>query len=49
MSSTGCPSVVFDGDQTDPRVFSDGQYETRVQALMEMMDKYKEQKRKGDL
>ena len=46
---TGCPSVVFDGDQTDPRLFSDAQYETRVQALMEMMDEYKEQKRKGDL
>ena len=49
LAKTGCPSVVFDGDQTDPRIFSDGQYETRVQALMEMMDKYKEQKRKGDL
>ena len=49
LAKTGCPSVVFDGDQTDPRVFSEGQYETRVQALMEMMDKYKEQKRKGDL
>lgn len=49
LAKAGCPSVVFDGDQTDPRVFSEGQYETRVQALMEMMDKYKEQKRKGDL
>lgn len=47
--TTGCPSVVFDGDQTDPRIFSDAQYETRVQALMEMMDQYKEAKRKGDV
>lgn len=36
---TGCPSVIFDGDQTDPRVFSEAQYETRIQALVEMMEK----------
>ena len=34
----GIPSVVFDGDQTDPSVFSEAQYETRVQALLEMME-----------
>ncbi|MDD5938257.1 MAG: 2-hydroxyacyl-CoA dehydratase family protein [Clostridiales bacterium] len=34
----GVPYVSFDGDQTDPRVFSQAQYETRVQALSEMMD-----------
>lgn len=34
---TGVPSVMFDGDQTDPRVFSQAQFETRVQALVEMM------------
>lgn len=45
---TGCPSVIFDGDQTDPRVFSEGQYETRIQALVEMMEKNKEAKRRGD-
>jgi benzoyl-CoA reductase/2-hydroxyglutaryl-CoA dehydratase subunit BcrC/BadD/HgdB len=44
---TGCPSVVFDGDQTDPRSFSEAQYETRVQALLEMMEKNKEVKRRG--
>ncbi len=49
MQSTGCPSVTFDGDQTDPRLFSEAQYETRVQALTEMMDKFKEKKRKGNL
>jgi len=44
---TGIPSVVFDGDQTDPRNFSEAQYETRVQALVEMMEKNKELKRRG--
>lgn len=34
----GVPFVSFDGDQTDPRVFTQAQYETRVQALSEMMD-----------
>ena len=40
----GIPSVMFDGDQTDPSVFSEAQYETRVQALVELME---ENKRKG--
>ena len=40
----GLPSVFFDGDQTDPSVFSPAQYETRVQALVEMME---ERKRRG--
>lgn len=46
---TGCPSVIFDGDQTDPRVFSDAQYETRIQALVEMMEKNKARKKRGDI
>lgn len=46
---TGCPSVIFDGDQTDPRVFSEAQYETRIQALVEMMENNKELRRRGDL
>lgn len=41
---TQVPSVVFDGDQTDPRSFSEAQYETRIQALVEMMEKNKELK-----
>jgi benzoyl-CoA reductase/2-hydroxyglutaryl-CoA dehydratase subunit BcrC/BadD/HgdB len=40
----GIPSVIFDGDMTDPRVLSEGQYETRVQALVEMMERNKERK-----
>jgi benzoyl-CoA reductase/2-hydroxyglutaryl-CoA dehydratase subunit BcrC/BadD/HgdB len=35
---TGVASVIFDGDQTDPGAFSLAQYETRIQALMEMME-----------
>lgn len=34
---TGVPSVMFDGDQTDPRAFSQAQFENRIQALTEMM------------
>jgi benzoyl-CoA reductase/2-hydroxyglutaryl-CoA dehydratase subunit BcrC/BadD/HgdB len=37
-AATGVPSVIFDGDQTDPRAFSLAQYETRIQALAEMME-----------
>lgn len=40
---TGIPSVIFDGDQTDPRAFSLAQYETRVQALLEMMESRKKE------
>lgn len=35
---TNTPFTSFDGDQTDPRNFSEAQYDTRVQALSEMMD-----------
>ena len=31
------PVVSFDGDQADPRNFSEAQYDTRVQGLMEIM------------
>ena len=37
QEKTGIPSVIFDGDQTDPRIFSEAQYETRIQALLEVM------------
>lgn len=35
------PVTSFDGDQADPRNFSDAQYETRVQALSEIIDERK--------
>ncbi len=41
---TGIPSVIFDGDQTDPRAFSLAQYETRIQALVEMMEQKKKER-----
>ena len=36
------PVVSFDGDQADPRNFSEAQYDTRVQGLMEIMEANKE-------
>lgn len=36
--TTGVPVTIVDGDQDDPRAFSEAQYETRVQALFEMID-----------
>jgi len=44
---TGCPSVIFDGDQTDPRVFSEAQYETRIQALVEIMEENRNSRNGG--
>ncbi len=35
------PVVSFDGDQADPRNFSEAQYETRVQGLTEIMESRK--------
>lgn len=35
---TGVPFASFDGDQTDPRNFSEAQYDTRVEALSEIME-----------
>lgn len=40
--ATGVPSAAFDGDQTDPGVFSQAQFENRVQSLCEMMEARKE-------
>jgi benzoyl-CoA reductase/2-hydroxyglutaryl-CoA dehydratase subunit BcrC/BadD/HgdB len=37
QEETGVPYVSYDGDQTDPRNFSPAQFDTRVQALGEMM------------
>ena len=38
QQANGLPYVSFDGDQTDPRNFAPAQYDTRVEALGEMMD-----------
>ena len=36
-ANTEKPYVSFDGDQTDPRNFSQAQYDTRAEALVEIM------------
>ena len=38
----GIPVTSFDGDQADPRNFSEAQYDTRVQGLTEIMEAAKE-------
>ena len=40
----GIPVTSFDGDQADPRNFSEAQYDTRVQGLMEIMESNNEAK-----
>ncbi len=40
--SCGIPVASFDGDQADPRNFSEAQYDTRVQGLAEIMEMNKE-------
>ncbi len=40
----GVPVVNFDGDQADPRNFSEEQYRTRVEGLYEIMEENKRQK-----
>ena len=40
----GIPVTSFDGDQADPRNFSEAQYDTRGQGLMEIMEANKEAK-----
>ncbi len=44
------PTVTFDGDQADPRVFSlkRSDYVTRVEALTEIMAANKAEMKKGD-
>lgn len=42
QKNLGIPYVIFDGDQTDPRNFSEAQFDTRVEALCETMDEQKE-------
>jgi len=40
----GIPTMMFDGDQSDPRVFSEAQYITRIEALVEIMEANRKQK-----
>lgn len=43
QKNLGVPYVIFDGDQTDPRNFNEAQFDTRVEALAEMMADQKAQ------
>jgi benzoyl-CoA reductase/2-hydroxyglutaryl-CoA dehydratase subunit BcrC/BadD/HgdB len=43
----GIPTIMFDGDQSDPRVFSEAQYETRVDALIEIMAENRKRQENG--
>jgi benzoyl-CoA reductase/2-hydroxyglutaryl-CoA dehydratase subunit BcrC/BadD/HgdB len=45
---TGIPVVTFDGDQSDPRCFSEAQFETRIQALTEIMERKRRMKEVGE-
>jgi benzoyl-CoA reductase/2-hydroxyglutaryl-CoA dehydratase subunit BcrC/BadD/HgdB len=36
------PVTNFDGDQSDTRIFSEAQFETRLQGLVEIMQEQKE-------
>ncbi len=38
----GIPVVTFDGDQADPTIFNEAQFETRVQGLVDIMRENKE-------
>lgn len=44
VKERGLPYATFDADQADPRVFSQAQFETRVQGLAEIMDIREEQR-----
>ncbi|MCI2106057.1 MAG: 2-hydroxyacyl-CoA dehydratase family protein [Intestinimonas sp.] len=42
QEATGVPFTSFDGDQADFRAYSEAQYETRVQGLVELMEERKQ-------
>lgn len=44
QKATGLPYAGFDGDQADPRCFSEAQFETRIQGLVEVMESRKDGK-----
>lgn len=44
-SQAGIPTALYDGDQSDPRCYAEGQYESRVQGLCEVMENRREEGR----
>ena len=47
VERTGVPFTSFDGDQSDYRNYSEAQFETRIQGLVEVMQQRKEMKENG--
>jgi benzoyl-CoA reductase/2-hydroxyglutaryl-CoA dehydratase subunit BcrC/BadD/HgdB len=45
--NTGIPFTAFDGDQSDFRNYSEAQFETRIEAFKEIMEKRKEALKNG--
>ncbi len=41
------PITTFDGDQADPRNYSKAQYETRIEALVEIMSAIEQKESKS--
>jgi len=41
FEKTGIPYAGFDGCQADARAFSEAQFETRLQGLVEVMEQHK--------
>ena len=46
-AKAGVPVATFDGDQSDPRIFNEAQFETRLQGLVEIMKERKEAEANG--
>ncbi len=44
---TGLPTMMYDGDQSDPRCYANQQYETRVEGLCEIMDEREAARKSG--
>lgn len=44
---SGVPYTSFDGDQSDFRNYSEAQFETRIEAFVDVMKQYKEAKKNG--
>ena len=47
VPEAGVPFTSFDGDQADYRNYSEAQFETRIQGLVEVMKQNKEAKNNG--
>lgn len=46
--STGLPTMMYDGDQSDPRCYAMEQYKTRVEGLCEVMEERKAENVRGE-